>query len=305
MPSLSFLLRRDRYVGCQNFRQYAAPFRKDKNRPLTLYPIEKNKGGICLQLSASDKIVDLETLSLPEHVIERINFWNLWATFAFEHEYEYSPSTYGLEAYAISIAVDIARAQPKQPVDYCGLPIHDDFAICLDLSSDKLWSYTCERLQLTPTCLVPQGIVPNRELKRILSVNPNIALMFRQEEDGFRGWGDFDYMIGCLHFDPATMPYRDSGYDNSFGVHPDDGFPQWLCDKVNEWEISLMDQYYENLRWKSDPILMGFLEDAIAVDVARYHRPLVPIAMSDRYFTAREDVLFLAESSASSSKIEE
>jgi hypothetical protein len=37
-------------------------------------------------------------------------------------------------------------------------------------------------------------------------------------------------------------------------------------------------------------------EDALAVDIARYHRPLIPIAISERFYTG-EDILTLADSS--------
>lgn len=158
---------------------------------------------------------------------------------------------------------------PDYHNDYCGLPVHDDYALCLHMRKESIPGY--EANTRDPHCAGP--------------LSPN----------GYRGRGDFDYCCGHLHFDPANQPYAWMEYEDSFLVRQDDGFPSWLCQMAEEWEESLLDKYYENMRWSPCTTLFKLQEDALAVDVARYHRPLAPIAMSERFYTG-EDILLLADS---------
>lgn len=286
---LRSLLRSNRFTGSSNARQLIPPFCKDEEKPLTLYA-EEYGAEVQLQLKEPCGKVPLATLHLPPYVTERINFWNRWANYALERQYEYTPSLYGLEAYAASIAIDIARAVPTRPVDYCGLPVHDDYALCLHLHPSAIWAYDADFRNPDHACPLPPGVVPNKYLKQLLTSTKK-AIQLTQ--NGYRGWGDFDYCCGYLHFDPAELPYCWMGYEDSFFLSPEYGFPQWLCDKAEEWERSLLDAYYENVRWKPDDILLHMQEDALAVDVARYLSPPHPVAMSKRFY-ADEDVLVLA-----------
>lgn len=286
---LRSLLRSNRFVGCQNPREFIPPFCKAPEKVLTIFVVE-TEGKICLQFKDKQGTAEAYSLPLPNHVHERIEFWNRWAQYAMEHEYEYTPSLYGLEAYAVSIAMDVSRALPEHSVNYCGLPVHDEFAICIHLRSDRLSAYNAD-FRKNP-CALPPDIIPNQYLKRLLAEQENA--LTTPPKHGFRGWGDFDYTYGELHFAPACEPYTWIGGEDSFRPDTQDGFPQWLCDKVEEWEESLLDCYYDNVRWCPAPTLLHMDEDALAVDVARYHSPLVPIAMSDRFY-AGDDVLHLAE----------
>ena len=291
--NLRSLLRDNRFAGCSNPRQTAEPFCKNPDHPLTLCCAQVPEG-LRLQLRDRHESTDILTLPLSSHIVERINFWNLWASYAFEHEYEYTPSLYGLECYATSIAMDIARALPDRPVDYCGLPVHDDFALCLHLRKDRIPAYDANFRDPHCACPLAPDITPNRYLQHLLTETANTATQLPLH--GYRGWGDFDYCCGYLHFDPAEHPYTWMGHETSFDISPNHGFPQWLCELVNEWEESLLDARYENMRWAPCTTLLQMQEDALAVDIARYHRPLIPIAISERFYTG-EDILTLADSS--------
>lgn len=61
---------------------------------LTLYCAEVPEGAR-LQLRNRQGEVDIQTLPLPGWLIERMNFWNHWASYALEHEYEYTPPSTG------------------------------------------------------------------------------------------------------------------------------------------------------------------------------------------------------------------
>ncbi len=287
---LRTLFRSNRFNGCINRREELEFFGERAEPPLTLC-CAMNSNSACLQLRDSCDTVDLHNLPLPDYIIERISFWNRWASYALEHEYEYTPSVYGLEAYATAIAIDIARALPTRRINYCGLPVHDDFALCLLMREHCVPGYDFNFRDPESTCPLPQDITPNRHLLHLLTETANSTLTLPQH--GYRGWGDFDYCCGYLHFDPAELPYKWMGYGDSFSPRTTEGYPRWLCDLVTEWEESKLDALYENMRWRPCATLLHMQEDALAVDVARYHRPLVPIAMSNRFYTD-EDILTLA-----------
>ena len=287
---LRALFRTDRFSGCSNPRVFIPPFQKDEEQALTLYCAEVPEGAR-LQLRDKHGVVDLLTLPLPAYLIERINFWNRWSSYALEHEYEYTPALYGLEAYAADIAICISRACPERPVNYCGLPVHDDFALCQHVSKNSISAYNVPhnipRRELSP---LPDGVQPNGHLHRLIQhaeKNPS-----HLPAEGFMGGIDLEYSYGYMHFDPATEPFAWCGYENSFDLR-DIHLPEWLIKRGEEVEIIENDYAYDNMRWYPDLLLLKFTEDALAVDIARHHRPLVPIAMSKRFY-AGEDVLTLA-----------
>ena len=288
--NLRSILRDNRFEGCKNARESVEPFTKDENKKLTLYATESLEGAE-LRLRNQHGEVDLSSLSMPAHINERIVFWNRWASYALAHEYEYTPSLYGLESYAISIAIDMVKHLPDCHVDYCGLPVHDDYALCLHMRKERIPGYDANTRDPRCACPLPPDIEPNNYLKRLLTESKNAAQHL--PKNGYIGRGDFDYSCGHLHFDPADKPYAWMEYENSFIVRQDDGFPLWLCKMAEEWEESLLDHYYENMRWSPCATLFKLQEDALAVDVARYRRPPTPIAMSER-FCAHDDVLLLA-----------
>ncbi|MBQ8479052.1 MAG: hypothetical protein IJ503_01545 [Akkermansia sp.] len=290
--NLRSILRDNRFVGCQNARESVEPFTKDEDKKLTIYAAAVPEGAQ-LRLRNQHGEVDGSPLTLPPHVTERMEFWNRWASYALDHEYEYTPSLYGLECYAISIAIDMVKHLPDYHIDYCGLPVHDDYALCLHMRKESIPGYAANTRDPHCACPLPPDIEMNSYMKRLLTEAQNKALQL--PPNGYRGWGDFDYCCGHLHFDPANQPYTWMEYENSFLVRQDDGFPSWLCQMAEEWEESLLDQYYENMRWSPCTTLFKLQEDALAVDIARYHRPLTPIAMSERFYTG-EDILRLADS---------
>ena len=95
-------------MGCQNARESVEPFTKDEDKKLTIYAAAVPEGAQ-LRLRNQHGEVDGSPLTLPPHVTERMEFWNRWASYALDHEYEYTPSLYGLECYAISIAIDMVK----------------------------------------------------------------------------------------------------------------------------------------------------------------------------------------------------
>lgn len=259
---------------------------------LTLYCAEVPEGAR-LQLRNRQGEVDIQTLPLPGWLIERMNFWNHWASYALEHEYEYTPSLYGLEAYAADIAICISRVCPDHAVNYCGLPVHDDFALCEHVSENRISAYDVpHHLPRRELSSLPDGVQPNRCLSRLVqqAEKNNTPLPVA----GFMGKIDLEYSYGYLHFDPADKPVAWGGYENSFDVH-DEQLPNWLIKRGEEVEQMENDYAYDNMRWHPDFLLLKLTEDALAVDIARYHRPLAPIAMSKRFFTD-EDILLLADS---------
>lgn len=288
---LRALFRADRFSGSSNPRVFIPPFQKDEDRSLTLYCAEVPEGAR-LQLRDKHGEADLLTLPLPGWLIERMNFWNRWASYALEHEYEYSPFLYGLEAYAADIAICISRACPEHPVNYCGLPVHDDFALCEHVRGIRLPGYEAPhnrpRRELSP---LPDGVQPNRHLSRLIQHAEQNPLKLPAE--GFMGGIDLEYCCGYLHFDPADKPVAWCGYENSFDLH-DGQLPDWLIKRGEEVEQMENDYCYDNMRWYPDFLLLKFTEDALAVDIARYHRPLTPIAMSERFYTG-EDIMRLAD----------
>ena len=77
--SLYKLLDDGRYVGCTNSRECCACFRKQENLIMSLLCRETDEG-LHLVLKTGGEIVSANQYPLPDYLIERINFWNTWAS---------------------------------------------------------------------------------------------------------------------------------------------------------------------------------------------------------------------------------
>jgi len=245
----------------------------------------ESDAGLHLILKKGDDIVPASQYPLPDYLIERISFWNTWASDEFIYQYERIESAmYGLEAYAISIAADISACFPNYFVDYCGFPVHDEWAIreyALKHSDygrgwdDKFppipaeWSYNSTMKKLVKSVSATRCEVPPH---------------------GFVMHHDLDYGISNFHYDPAILPNRWLGYEESIHIDERSGYPIWLvrqCARMEEMHnIELEDPFNDTpSAWRFSDYIHTFLFDAISVDIARFSKRVVPFSSSPRYVT--------------------
>lgn len=292
MMQLRNIFNENRFAGCVNARADWVCFAVDAERPLALVVVETPDGGARLMAREGGAPVAPESLGLPEYVLGRICLWNSWASAALEYEYEQEFSLYGLEAYAISIAVEVARAFPDRPVSYCGLRVHDEFA---------LYQYAARRVfekngWPADLPLIPLEDQCNRYMTRLKKESLRTPPIMPPETyvlHWYWDWGPYYFF-----FDVAESSLFDEG--DKVEISSQDGFPDWLVDQANrmdelwgaspfsEWQSLNSPQSY----WKPSPLLDHFCTDALSVDVARYIKPRVPVSCSSRYVTGMDVLPF-------------
>lgn len=293
MMTLYSLLNEKRFVGCEDARQFCACFPRQDGCSMSLICRERDEG-LHLVLRQGEAEVPASRYPLPHYVLERIRFWNAWASDELLNMCDRTESPlYGLEAYAISLAVDISAAYPGYLVDYCGFPVHDEWAVCSygakHRDSKKGWDAAFP--------LIPNAWKYNRNMQALLD------LSFKAEwvvpPSGYRMRHDLDYCYSDIHFDRATRLPCWGGYEDSLEIDEAEGFPCWVVRHKALLEQGWDEDYVESPPhdsgwWSPSFYLRPFLEDALAIDIARYLKQPVPISSSPRYVTGAGLLEFLS-----------
>ncbi len=284
MYNLRSLFNMRRFVGCENPRQQFGPFAKDTEPPLSLRCEETPAGRVQLVLHDGDTRLPALAYPLPEHVQERCAFWNRWVSHALETEWEHPISPYGPEAYAAAIAISIATAYPNRAVDWCGLPVHDDYAI---------YQYACEHTSPSfgepkwdkHAPRIPLYCKKNRYLRELMASETldkyPAAASIRQEY--FIDWG------------PNHIWYE-GDTRNRYYISQDEGFPHWLETLTRELESRLEDSRFWYIQGKEQPILWEpcplttpLAQDSLSIDILRHLPERVAVSSSPRYRARPED----------------
>ena len=281
MHNLRSLFNMRRFVGCENPRQLF--FAKEEASPLSLCCEETPAGGAQLLLADAGRRLLPQDFPLPPHVHERCRFWNHWVSHALENEWEHPLSPYGPEAYAASIAIDIATACPDRPVDWCGLPVHDEYALQQKL--EALYSSTKGR---SPIPALPSPSTGNTYTQALLQAakNESAGLTFK----GYQAYCIDYYDVGRLFYNEVSGARQyTTRYTNSLDTSAPP-YPSWLDKQITACGMIYgCDVTYECLGWTRCSLLHTFLRDACGIDVMRYHPRHVDICSSDYYIARAED----------------
>lgn len=278
--SLYSLLNDSRYVGCTDERQSCACFLKQEGNFMSLVCREES-GLLYLAVKMDGSEVPAVSLPVPAYVKERIKFWNLWASEELLEMYDSSESPiYGLEAYAISIAVDISEAYPESLVDYAGFPVHDDWATLQYLLAHSKYGRNWDKNYPR----VPVAWSFNRTMQRLVEQVTESPCYVPPH--GYRMKADNDCGYCYYHFDPGGEIPRWGGYADSLDIDSEGGFPHWLVRRFSQLEEMDTWLWYEDYDlWPPSDYINPFLLDALSVDIVRYLDPPVPISASTRYVT--------------------
>lgn len=276
--NLRTLLNRSRFVGCVN------PRAVEREKMLSLF-CEETEEGACLMAEREGATTPLAELELPPHLIERVRFWNTWCSSGFNGESEVVPSVFGLEAYAVALAADITNVYPEYTVDWCGLTVHDDYA----LLAQKLNEWERE----SP----PEGFTANRHLKTLLRGEPQRPL----PQDALVCCYDFDYgyaRVGLRDaYDSAKYKYPIDERDESIlvGCPPEPILSlSWLrrlefllyFEGYSEWEFGTKPP------WLHSRLMVPLLRAALTTEWARTLPEPRPVSLAPTYVTG-SDVLRL------------
>lgn len=282
--SLYKLLDDSRFVGCTDSRELCACFSKRKDLTMSLLCRETD-AGLHLILKIGDLTIPANQYSLPDYLIERITFWNTWASDEFVYQYERIESPlYGLEAYAISIAAAISACFPNYFVDYCGFPVHDEWAT--REYALKHSDYGRDWDEKFPP--VPTDWSYNSTMKKLMkSVSTTKCEV---PPHGYVRYHDLDWGISEFHYDPASLPYQWQGYEASLFINAANGYPGWLVRQLERMEVMHdieLESPLDNTpgAWQASEYIQPFLFDALSVDILRFSKRLVPISSSPRYVT--------------------
>lgn len=266
--NLRTILNRRRFVGCVNPRAVVRESR------LSLF-CEETEDGVCLMSEWDNSVVPLMELPMPEYLRERVHFWNAWCSSGFNGESEVAPSVFGLEAYAVSIGVELLRLFPECAVDWCGLALHDDVALMNAMREDL--SLPCPPVDVTLNryaALLMRGDSP--------AVLPKDCLVARRNYD----WGGLEdlYLVGNETREAIWVegglypPWLEQAHGDIAETEVRAAYWRWNI-PVEEW-------------WKVSPLLHPLQTAALAVDWARTLYPLHPVSMNELYVTG-PDVLRL------------
>lgn len=242
--------------------------------------------GLHLVLKIGDDIVPANQYPLPDYLIERITFWNTWASDEFVYQYERIESAmYGLEAYAISIAVDISVFFPDYFVDYCGFPVHDEWATREYALQHSDYGRNWDN-KFPP---VPTEWSYNSNMQKLVKSVPSSRC--EAPLHGFVLRHDLDWGMSKFHYDPASLPEQWLGYEDSLCIDAANGYPGWLLRQLERMEI-MHDIELEDYRdwrtpaaWRASEYIQPFLFDAMSVDILRFSKCLAPVSSSPRYVT--------------------
>ena len=283
--SLYKLLDDGRYIGCTNSRECCACFNKQEDRTMSLLCRETDTG-LHLVLKIEHDIIPANQYSLPDYLIERIKFWDAWASDEFIYQYDRIDSPmYGLEAYAISIAAEISACYPECFVDYCGFPVHDEWATREYALQHSKYGRNWD-IKFPP---VPTEWSYNSTMKKL------VKSVTKTECDvplhGYVRHHDLDYGMSEFHYDPASLPDQWLGYEESFRVDEGDGYPLWLVRQrermeiMHDIELEYPFDWQTPSAWRASDYIQPFLFDAMSVDILRFSKQIVPISSSPRYVT--------------------
>lgn len=271
-----------RFAGCVNARAGWACFHTDASLPLSVF-VQETPGGARLMVRDGSRTLPLREMPLPQHQLERIDIWERWASRAIEREYEQEFSLYGLECYGVSIAVALSIACPDRPVDYCGLPVHDEYAVwqfCSEHTSgiECVWDAAFPRLPL-------DSDKPNRYFKQLL----------REAERGCAFpayWHELRHYTDWCYCRVSLQPGGDwpLALENACVKL---NYPDWLEAELSRWKDYWSDRFWtidsrHESVWEPSPFLFPFMLDALAVDIARYVTPAAPVSCSNRYVTGQD-----------------
>ena len=93
------------------------------------YALSTDDDGVLLTRDG-DKIGITEVPGISDWLVQRFDYWQSAFNHALETFYDTEPDTYGLEAYGVSIAADLADLLVnKAHVTYCGMGIHCEYAL--------------------------------------------------------------------------------------------------------------------------------------------------------------------------------
>lgn len=291
--SLYTLLNDTRFVGCRDARQHCACFVKQEGSLLSLL-CRETEGEFRLILFNGTEEVPAQDFPLPSYVKERILFWNAWVADELMEEYIRPENPeYALVAYAISIAVDIAEAYPESDVDFCGFPVHDEWAVYQYSQAHFTWRKGWN----TNYPLIPNEWKYNRSMQQLIRSQETVEVSV--PPSGYILYHDVDYGCSDIHYDPASLPTTWGGYEDSLDIELVEGFPEWVVRKRALLELGWDETYEEVLPPESgyyspSLYLRPFLLDALSIDVARHLPGAVPISSSPHYVTGEGVLEFIA-----------
>ena len=101
------------------------------------YALSTSDEGVLLTRDG-DKIGITEVPGISDWLVQRFDYWQSAFNHALETFYDTEPDTYGLEAYGVSIAADLADLLVnKAHVTYCGMGIHCELALTQYLDANS------------------------------------------------------------------------------------------------------------------------------------------------------------------------
>lgn len=281
--NLRSILNRSRFEGCVN------PRAERRGKKLSLFCAETEEGA-CLMMERAGETSPLAEAELPPHLLERVLFWNTWCSSGFNGESEAPPSLFGLEAYAVSIGVQVLQSFPEYAVDWCGLPLHDDRGLMCAMEADDAMPCPATDYQL------------NRYAAQLMRGDCPAVL----PKGCMRGYDYWDWNMCdiCLVYHGTHDWWTD---ERTIWVWDDGQLPPWLVQLHEEVsELRARAAYWSvytpvETWWKPSPLLVPLLEAALSVDWARTLYPLRPVSMNELYLTG-EDVLRLCHPESGAGK---
>lgn len=287
---LRTLFHPNRFNGCTNARFDWVCFQHNPARPLSLLVQEDAAGAARLLLKEPGQQQPAAAAPLPDSVRGRILFWERWCNAAMEREWEIDAATalYGLEAYGLSVAAQLAALYPDRPVDYCGLPVHDEVRAFryADENRARIRAGQCPPLPLHDTL--------NRYVKNLYaargrsSVTPVYLFTY-----------DADWCYTDAYFERSDCEHRWGGSEEAVDIEAALGFPAWMTDYMRMLELFCGDTFWELEQplpsaspvplWGPSPLIHDCLYDAFAVDVAR----VLNVPVQGREYVTGEEVLAL------------
>lgn len=287
MINIRSLFDRRRFSGCENLRQLIGDYEIGCQSYLSLFCEETEDGGVQLLIDERGKVIPAHEYSLPDYIQERIQCWNTWASHAIETEWENPMSPYGLEAYGAAIAINISSERKGHYVDWCGLPVHDDYALLQ--YAEKIRRR--EGVKTLPKS--PVGIADNRYIRSLIrAANEE----FCESATTSLHYLLYDcYKYGCVFFyETAKAPKGTDDWkelwEHMFPISTVEGFPEWMENESDCCgEIYGCDTHAEFLNWERCSLLFNFRLSALGIDVMRYLHTVMPVVASHLYIAHPEN----------------
>lgn len=252
---------------------------------LSLFCEETEAGDIYLFINDMGTITPASDYPLPDYIHERIVCWNAWASHTLETEWEKIMSPYGLEAYGAAIAINISSVCKGHLVDWCGLPVHDDYALLRYREQLHTKGYPLTEPPLTMgynryiqdlhrTAIDEFGDIPKRSLH---------YLLYNAYDEG-----------RLYYYEMSKVPEGTDNWkklwEHMFLLSPIEGFPEWLEIEADCCgEIYGCDTHAEYLNWGYCRLLFNFRLTALGIDVMRYLRTSMPVVASHMYIAYPEN----------------